>query len=247
MTKVMRSELCRVGSECARIDRVDGGYEVVGTDVPDSSLPAHERKVRVPDTMLPELGALDIQNFKAWLAQHRRAPGDMIRIQTLDSYAVPSDDADFAGYLNGDPAPTSPYREPFFQQLRDERGKGMVWRDLTVVNGWPTDYQRYGFEWVCEDSVAAGQDIRVLDLAEQPVASVLLDTGDFWVVEGRHAVLVRYDEQGRHLGEVAVEDSGAFGYVAAAELAWQLGTPFTEWWAAHPEYRRASGATSPAR
>jgi hypothetical protein len=119
----------------------------------------------------------------------------------------------------------------------------MIWRDLTVIDGPLTDYQRYGFEWVCEDAVAAGQDIRILDIAEVPATSILPRTGDFWVVEGEHVALVRYDTDGRHLGEVAVDNSCAHGYVAAAEIAWQLATPFTEWWTAHPEHRRASRAT----
>lgn len=239
MSKALRDASCQVGTSCPRIERVDGALDVVGTHVPDDTLPEHERKVRVPDTMFPELASLDIPDFGAWLEQHRRAPGDMIRIQMRDSYAVPSDDEDFAGYLNGVPAPKSPYREPFFQQLRDERAKGMVWRNLTVVNGPLTDYQRYGFEWVCPYSAEAGQEIRVLDIAEQTAAAALCSLGDFWVVEGEYVVLVRYDQDGHHLGEVAVENQTAHGYIAAAEMAWQLATPFTEWWAAHPQYRRA--------
>ena len=243
MIKILRTS-CQIGNQCPRIETTDDGksFDIVGTNVPDPELPGHERKVRVPATTLPELGRLDIADFSGWLAEHRQAPGDMIRVQTLDSYAVPSDDADFAGYLNGAPAPASPYREPFFEQLRDERARGMAWRNLTVVNGPLTDYQQYGFEWVCPYSAEAGQDIRVLDLAEHPAAAVLRVTGDFWVVESKHVALVRYSPDGRHLGEVAVEDSGAHGYVAAAELAWQLATPFTSWWAEHPEYRRPSRA-----
>ncbi len=82
----------------------------------------------------------------------------------------------------------------------------------------------------------------ILDLAEYPAAKALLSAGDFWVVEGRHVALVRYDQDNHHIGEVAVEDSGAHGYVAAAELSWQLATPFTQWWAAHPQYRRDARA-----
>lgn len=238
MNKVLRDASCRVGTSCPRIERSEGGYDIVGINVPDPRLPPDECKVHVPETMLPELGSLDIQDFAAWLDHHRRAPGDMLRVQTLDAYEVESDGGDFAGYLNGAAEPTAPDREPFFRQLRAERAKGMIWRDLTMVNGSLTDYQRYGFEWVCPDAVAAGQDVRVLDIAEHPAAAELRRTGDFWVVEGDHVALVRYDTDGRHLGEVAVEASAVHGYVAAAEIAWRLATPFTEWWAAHPEYRR---------
>lgn len=243
MSKVLRDAQCRVGTSCPRIERAeDGGYDIVGTHVPDQTLPAHERKVHLPATMLPELGGLDIADFGAWLQERRTCPGDMLRVQTLPAYEVASDGGDFAAYLDGAQEPTSPDREPFFAQLREERARGMIWRDLTVVNGELTDYQRYGFEWVCPDAVAAGQDIRVLDVAEVPAAAVLLRLGDFWVVEGEHVALVRYDAHGRHLGEAAVDDQAAHGYRAAAEMAWQLAVPFTTWWAAHPQYRRASAA-----
>jgi hypothetical protein len=242
VNKVLRDAQCRVGTSCPRIELAEGGYDIVGTSVPDDALPAHEHKIHVPATLLPELGGLDIPDFTEWLTRHRRAPGDMLRIQTLPAYEVASDGGDFAAYLTGAAAPTSPDREPFFQQLRDEKQRGMVWRDLTVINGPLTDYQRYGFEWVCQDAAAAGQEIRVLDVAEVPVAGVLLRTGDFWVVEGEHVALVRYDADGHHLGEVEVENQSAHGYRAAAEMAWELATPFPTWWAAHPEYRRASAA-----
>jgi hypothetical protein len=46
------------------------------------------------------------------------------------------------------------------------------------------------------------------------------------------------DHYGVPQGLVEVGASGAGGFIAAGEMAWQLGTPFTEWWAAHPEYHR---------
>ncbi|MGH3828988.1 MAG: DUF6879 family protein [Pseudonocardiaceae bacterium] len=105
-----------------------------------------------------------------------------------------------------------------------------------------SDYLRYAVEWVYTYSSDAGQDVRILDLDEQPAAGVLQRTGDFWVVEHQHVALVRYDDHGHHQGEVAVEDTSATGYVAAAGLAWQLGVPFADWWAAHPQYRRGAQA-----
>ncbi|MGH3550946.1 MAG: DUF6879 family protein [Pseudonocardiaceae bacterium] len=242
MAKVLRDAACPVGKTCPRIERTDGGYNIVGTNIPDDGLPAHERKVHVPATMLPELGALDIPDFETWLQIRRTSPGDMLRIQTLDRYGVPSDDADFAGYLEGAPAPTSPYQEPFFQELHSGVAAKMRWRNLHVVRQPLSDYLRYAFEWVYTYSSDAGQDIRILDLGEQPAGGVLQRTGDFWVVEHQHVALVRYDDQGRHQGEVAVKDTSATGYIAAAELAWHLGVPFTDWWAAHPQYRRATQA-----
>lgn len=111
----------------------------------------------------------------------------------------------------------------------------------SVIRQPLSSYLRYAFEWVYTYSSEAGQDIRILNLnlnlKEHSAAAWLQRTGDFWVVEHQHVALVRYDDEGRHKGEVAVDDAAAAGYVAAAELAWQLGVPFNEWWAAHSQYR----------
>lgn len=238
MRTVLRNAACPIGKQCPEIDKVDEGYEIVGTNIPDPRLPEHERRVRIPSTMLPELDELAIDDFETWLEARRNATGDMLRVQTLTAYAAPSDDEDFAGYLNGAPEPTSPYREGFFQELREERASGRVWRNLVVLRGEPTSYQRYANEWVYTYSVQAGQDVRVLDLREAPAAEVLLRTGDFWVVESQYVALVRYDEDNTHQGETAVEDTAATGYIAAAELAWDMATPFISWYESHPEYRR---------
>lgn len=238
MNMVLRDAACPVSKVCPQIKQVERGYEIVGTNIPDSDIPEYERRVLVPATMLPELADLFIGDFDAWLEIRRRTPGDMLRVQTLPQYAAPTDDADYAGYLNGAPRPLSPFREPFFQELRDDAAQGRTWRNLVVLNGTPTDYQRYANEWVYTYSDQAGQEIRILDIADQPVAAGLVRTGDFWVVEHQHVALVRYGDTYTHEGEVAVDDSSATGYIAAAEMAWQLGTPFAQWWAAHPQYRR---------
>lgn len=86
-----------------------------------------------------------------------------------------------------------------------------------------------------------GQDVRILDVKVSPAAEVLFRTGDFWVLEHQHVVVCRYDREGRPLGTVAVDAAGAGGFLAAAELAWRVATPFTEWWNAHPQFHRTSG------
>jgi hypothetical protein len=239
---ILRNASCPIGKGCPEIKKVEGGVELVGTHVPDVTLPEHERRIFQPDSMHPELTRLEIEDFETWLAERRTTPGDMLRVQTRPQYAVESDDADFAGYLRGAPAPVSEYREPFFEELREEAGRGRAWRNLLVFDGDPTPYQRYANEWCYTYSAQAGQVIRVLDIVEHPAADVLMRTGDFWVIEHQHVALVRYDHAGTHLGEVAVDDTAATGYIAAAELAWSLATPFEQWYAAHPQFQRRSRA-----
>lgn len=245
MSKVLRDYSCPVGPSCPQIKQVEGGFEIVGTVIADPNLPGHEGRVRIPDTMLPELVGLDIPDFGAWLREHRNTPGDMLRVQVQPAYAVPSDDDDFARYLDGRPS-ANPYLEAFILQLADEQRQGMVWRNLVVIDGEPTDYQRYANEFVYARTAhdTEGQVVRVLNLADHPAARVLQRTGDFWSVESEFVALVRYEADGSHVGEVAVPDEASAAYIATAELAWSLATPFATWYAAHPQYQRDEAAAA---
>lgn len=235
---------CPVGQNCPEIAKVEGGFELVGEIRPDPTLPEYEARIFQPDRMHPQLADLVIEDMTAWLAARRNKPGTMLRVQTRDAYSVQSDDDDFAAYANGRPGPNNRYLQPFIEQLESERAAGMVWQNLLVFNGGPTLYQRYANEWVYTATAddERRQVVRVLDISEHPAAAVLMRTGDFWVVESQHVALVRYDDQNRHEGEVEVPGGSATGYIAAAEMAWGLGTPFQEWWAANPQYRRTAHA-----
>jgi hypothetical protein len=239
MTVTLREEYCTIGDQCPRIKRVGDRFHVTGERVDDPRLPEKEATVALPGTMFPELADLEITDWPAWLKRHRQTPGDMLRIQTLDRYGVVSDDEDYQGYVNGAPAPRSPYREPWFEQLRAERAAGQLRRNLHVVRTPLNPYLSYACEWGYAYNVQAGQDVRILDVAEQPAAEWLFHTGDYWVVEHQHVVLCRYDNAGQPQGLIQVEASGAGGYISAAEMAWRLGVPFTLWWNSHPEYHRA--------
>ena len=49
---------------------------------------------------------------------------------------------------------------------------------------------------------------------------------------------MHYDEGGRYLGAVEAPAADVPGYRAARDAAWTAAVPFSEWWAAHPEYHR---------
>jgi hypothetical protein len=237
--KVLRRQ-CGIGDNCAEVViEEDGKVRITGYKLGSAHTPENEVTIEAPATLVPELTKLDIPDFAAFRRSVRQTPGDSYRVQTLTQYGVPSDDDDFRRYLEGG-EPQSPYREPWFQSLCEDAEAGRAYRNLHVVNGPLSDYLRYQFEWAYAYNVQYGQDVRILDAAQHPAADVLFRTGDFWVLEHKHVVLCRYDQDGRPLGWVGVDAAGAAGYIAAAELAWHLASPFTAWWTGHPEYHRAS-------
>jgi hypothetical protein len=70
----------------------------------------------------------------------------------------------------------------------------------------------------------------------------LLQVGDLAIVERQHVAQLRYSPNGEYRGAVATGADAAAGYVAVAQVAWELATPFTTWWTAHPQYHRDNAA-----
>jgi hypothetical protein len=238
--KVLRTE-CGFDRQCPTIkSEGEGTLAVTGYKPGAPHVPENELTIEVPATLIPGVASLDIPDFDGYLAQVRQTPGDIVRIQTLTQYGVPSDQDFFVRYMDGRPGPTEQELLHWGNELAEDHAAGRVYRNIHVVNGPLTDYLRYQFEWAYSFNVRHGMDVRIVDVADIPSVAVLMRIGDFWVLDHQHVVLCRYDEQGRPLGTVGVDASGKHGYIAAAEMAWALATPFTNWWAAHPQYHRAS-------
>jgi hypothetical protein len=241
MAKVLSSH-CGFEEQCPAIveGEEEGMVRAVGWAPGAPHTPEYEVQVDLPASLVPGVMSLDIPDFTAYLEKVRRPCGDRLRVQTLRQYGVPSDQDYYLRYMDGRSGPTDADLAVWGTRLRDYSADGSTWRNLHVVDGDIGDYLRYQFEWAYSFNTRHGMDVRIVDAAEQPAARVLLRIGDFWALERQHVVLCRYDEQGRPQGTVGVDDSGKLGYLAAAEMAWALGTPFAQWWAAHPQYHRTT-------
>lgn len=245
-SKLIRRGHCTYGDDCPEVRVEEGGdVRITGYKPGAEQTAENELTIVVPPSVLPEVADLDIPDFAAFRRSVRKTPGDIYRVQTLTHYRVTSDVDYFERYLSGKDGPTVTELKSWGEQLDADYAAGRVYRNLHVIDGDLTEYLRYQFEWGYSYNSAHGQDIRILDVTQYPAASELLRIGDFWVLEHEHVVLCRYSEEGRPLGTVGAEAGGANGYIAAAEMAWQLGTPFAAWWGSHPEYHRetARGAS----
>lgn len=238
MTNVrLRKLQCPNGDDCPAIDQTGGGnYLITGYKPGAPHTVENEVTNEVPPTLLPELGALRIESITAWIKEHQQR--DLIRIETLDRYDVDSDEDDYRRYTMGEAQPASPYREPWYNRLRDEAAQGKTRRRVWVGRTPLGTYPRYEMEWGFAYNVRAGEDIRILDVSAHPAGEEILRVGDFYVADGTHVARHLYDDQRRVLGSAAVGADAATAYVALAEAAWQMATPFEQWWAAHPQYHR---------
>jgi hypothetical protein len=241
MNKVLRNVFCGTGPSCPTIERSDeGGIEMIGEVVEDPTLPENEARIHWTESearrIATEFVGSDIPDLGDYLGERHRA--DLLRVQTLEYYGVPSDDEDYLRYVNGDATPISPYREPWYRQLRDDRAAGKIWRNVHIVNLPLNDYLRYQFEWCYAYNVRAGMDVRILDTTAYPEAARFFTARDFYVIDGLEAVEMRYTEDGTYVGAVSAPSASTNPYATVAELAWAMATPFDQWWAKHPEFHR---------
>lgn len=158
------------------------------------------------------------------------------RLETLQQYEVASDGNDFGRYLAGEPAPTPERKKPWLDRLRSERERGLYRHRVRIVNRPVSDYTRYECEWGYAPNAEAGEDIRILDLGERALPRVYADE-DFWLIDGAHALFMRYDETGAFLG---AELDPTMVQIArrTRDALWPLAEPFSAWWGVHPELHR---------
>jgi hypothetical protein len=169
-----------------------------------------------------------------------RAQDELFRLEVLDAYDVASDGGDFARYVAGEPGPDMARKGPWLDRLRQDAARGLRNTRVHVVRSPLSDYLRYEMEWGYAPNAAAGEDIRVLDLAEASGPPGLVDH-DFWLMDDRLAVIMHYAGGGRFIGASLAAASELGRYQRAAKAAWQASVPFGRYWAAHPQFHRRTG------
>ncbi len=169
----------------------------------------------------------------------RQATRSLFRLETLPAYDVPIDRGDFPRYLAGEPGPDMERKGRWLDFLREQRAQGVDRHRVRVLRAPLSDYDRYACEWGYAYNVPAGDDTRVLDLAERSMPVDVVDH-DFWLVDHERPVRMHYDDGGRFLGASVVEPAELSRYQVARDAAWRAAEPFEAWWNRHPEYHRAA-------
>lgn len=169
------------------------------------------------------------------LGSHFDAATDVLRVEARDFYASSSDFDWPAAYLRGDPPPDIEAKRPWLDRLAAAARSGRPRRRLRAVARPVPDYVRYSAEWGYVDNVAAGEHIKILDMAARPEGYHSASSiGDVYIVDG-DVIAMNYDERGRF--QYAEQTRDPERARIASEL-WAFGQDFTEWWAANPDLHR---------
>ncbi len=184
----------------------------------------------------------DAAKLGAFLTEHFTRT--QFRLEGLRAYNVETEKPVIAGYLAGEPARDMTRKMRTLEKYRDEARRGLHRQRVRVLRPPLGDYERFECEWGYVYNVPGGEDVRVLELAEdddRKVADLIAEAGDFYLVDDEILVPMYYDEIGTPLGwDVIMETETVERHrqIVAALVAEAV--PFEPWWAAHPEYHRAN-------
>ena len=165
------------------------------------------------------------------------------RLETLEAYASASDGADVARYLAGDSAPDPARKGAWLDRLRSERAEGRLRQRVHVLCSPLTGYLRYECEWGYAPNSQAGEDIRILDLAERPLPPPLVGIDhDFWLIDGQTVIRMHYDGDGRFDGAEVLPSADLPRYQAARDAALAGAELFPAYWERHPQFHQVNQA-----
>lgn len=160
---------------------------------------------------------------------------DAFRQETRTFYAVASDRDGFERFLAGAPGPTEEVVGPWGVWVQSQRARGATVRRLRILYAPPEDYLRFELGWAYTANLAAGEDIRILDLTERPRPVGIVDD-EYWMLDRQRAVRMHYADNGEWLHGETVEGEAVNPVVRSLETAWHAAEPFAQWWVRHPDY-----------
>lgn len=165
---------------------------------------------------------------EAWSRYFRDFGRSAFRLETHQIYTMPGEADELRRFRAGEMPPAG-YHYGWLDTVAEARRVGKTMRRVRVVRRPLTDYIQYEFSWGFVYNVEAGEDIRVLDVTDQP--GPVLPGHDFWLFDEVTVVKLLYRPDGTQIGRELVEDPDLDAYRSWRDAAWQAAVPFRDFWA----------------
>ena len=165
---------------------------------------------------------LDGEQWRTFFDTFERAA---FRLETYPVYGVATERQEYEHFLSAGSL-SIPDDDPWLTRVRHFRATGRWIGRVHTITRPLTDYLRYEFE-VYRHNVAAGEDIRILDLTDQPDHG--LPAEDFWLFDDTSIVRMDYDDHGMQLGRSLLEDTDPAPYVRWQQIALAHAVPYGEY------------------
>ena len=158
------------------------------------------------------------------------------RLEVLDFYEP--DNEQFQRYLRGESGPNMERKKAWLDYIASEVNAGHPMRRVHIVRSPLNEYLQFACEWGYSYNAEAGEEIRILDLADKPANEAIVFE-DFWILDDETVIVMHYDDSGVFIkGEVVPCDETS-RYRLAQEAAWLDGEPFFQYWENHPQNRNS--------
>jgi hypothetical protein len=155
----------------------------------------------------------------------REFASSAFRVETLDRYDVDGEREEFARFLAGGKMPADWEDSPWVRSMTDA-GKSLS--RVHVLRSPLSDYLRFELGWGYVGNVRAGEDIRILDLADQDVSG--LPDHDFWLFDDAKVYRMHYTETGEFLGAEPLDEDELPRYRGYRDITMASSLPYEEYW-----------------
>ena len=164
---------------------------------------------------------------EAWSRYFRDFRSSAFRLEQHPVYTMPGEADELRRFRAGEKPPEG-YHYSWLDTMAEARRAGKSVRRVRIVSRPLSDYIRYEFEWGFVYNVAAGEDIRVRDLTDQPGPP--LPEHDFWLFDETTVVKLLYRPDGTQIGRELVEAPDLDAYLSWRDAVWQAAIPFGDYW-----------------
>jgi hypothetical protein len=163
---------------------------------------------------------------EAWSRYFRDFRHSAFRLELHPAYTMPGEADELRRFQGGEKPPPG-YHYGWLDTMTAARAAGKTVRRVRVVCQPLSDYIRYEFEWGFTYNVEAGEDIRVLDLTDQPDPG--LPDHDFWLFDDQIVVQMLYRPDGTQIGRELLADPDLDTYLGYQNKAWCGSVPFGDY------------------
>ncbi|WP_330175701.1 hypothetical protein OG875_20665 [Streptomyces sp. NBC_01498] len=151
---------------------------------------------------------------------------DAWRFETQPTYTMPRETENVARFLRGESKPAD-HNARWHGRVRDYVSSGRRIGRVRTVRQPLTDYQRYQFAWGIPGNIAAGEDIRILDVTDHD-HGLPLGTTDWWMFDDTGVVHLNFRPDGTQIDRETF-DGDVTSYREWKRIALAASVPFAEY------------------
>ncbi|MFJ5234750.1 DUF6879 family protein [Kitasatospora sp. NPDC088391] len=168
---------------------------------------------------------LDGEQWRSHFDSYQR---DAFRFEAQPVYTMPREAENLARFLRAEPKPAD-HNAAWHRRVHGFVSSGRRIGRVRVVRQPLTDYQRYQFAWGIPGNIAAGEEIRILDVTGEEFE---IPQQDWWLFDDSSVVHLNFRPDGTQINrELITGDMRK--YQQWKELALERAVPFADYLKEH--------------